>query len=188
MAEKKQGISEESKQAMLKMFEVSLLLDKYDDIFSSFDPRSFCERALSYDFLEASKRATRDKPSGQIELKLRVPKKKRKLADEKIIKKRFKEYFRYHHDLHLLHLKKIMTESIAFILAGIIFMFFASLLLFKYPNKTFFISFIIILLEPGGWFFFWEGLSQIIFDLRVKKTELDFFKKMSSCTVDFVGY
>jgi len=188
MSGKKGEISEEAKQRLLRMFEVSLWLDTYEDIFSDFDPRPFAERALSYDFLEASKRATRDKPSGQIELKLLIPKQKRDLVQESTIRRRLKEYFDYHHDLHLSSIKKMLWEGFAFIFCGVTLMFLASYILFMYHEKTFFINFIIILLEPGGWFLFWEGLNQVIFESRVKRSESEFFKKMSNCKINFVAY
>ena len=52
---------------------ISLILDDYNDLFSDFDPRHYSERALSDDFLAESKRASRDKPAGSLEVKFLVP-------------------------------------------------------------------------------------------------------------------
>ena len=65
------------KQNFLKLSQITLTLDKYGDIFSDFDPRSYIERALSIDFLSEIRRASREKPNGVIELKMLIPKKVR---------------------------------------------------------------------------------------------------------------
>ena len=64
------------KEALLEKSEMSLLIRDYGDIFSSFDPRFFSEKALSDDFLLEAKRSARDK-KGIYELRFLVPKAKR---------------------------------------------------------------------------------------------------------------
>jgi hypothetical protein len=48
--------------------------------------------------------------------------------------------------------------------------------------------FLIILFEPGGWFFFWEGLNLIVFDSKELNEDLRFHKKLSKCDMTFVPY
>ena len=86
-------------QKLKEMFNISLLLDTYDDIFSDFDPRSYSQRALSDDFLLEAKKASRDKVSGKIELNFLVPAAARDIKQEAIIKKRLREHFRKHYDV-----------------------------------------------------------------------------------------
>ena len=50
--------------------EIPLWLDNYNDLFSDFDPRHYSNRALSQDFLEELKRASRDKQTKTVNLKL----------------------------------------------------------------------------------------------------------------------
>ena len=87
--------------ASFKEANISLILDSYEDIFSSFDARRHSEKALSTDFLDEAKRASRDKDSGSIELKLLIPKNKRQLGEEIIIKKRLKRHFQHHYNMVL---------------------------------------------------------------------------------------
>ena len=54
----KKEMSDEEKQKILEMSEISLILDTYDDMFSSFDPRPYSQRALSEDFLSEAKDTT----------------------------------------------------------------------------------------------------------------------------------
>lgn len=62
---------------ILKMSEISLMINDYQDIFSSFDPRPYAERALSVDFLDEAKRASAEKEFGNIQLRLIISKKKK---------------------------------------------------------------------------------------------------------------
>ena len=177
-----------AKWRTLKMSEIGLALGNYDDIFSDFDPRPYSERALSDDFLLEAKKASKEKASGTIELKFLVPKDKRSIEHESTIKKRLREHFRKHHSIMHNEVRKIVQGGISFVIAGIILMFIATLIMFKYSDKTILTNFLIILMEPGGWFFFWEGLGQIIFEAKNKKPDLEFYEKMSRCEISFFSY
>ncbi len=164
--------------------EVKLLLREYGDIFSSFDARQFETRALSVDFLDELRRATREKDHHLI-LYLSIPANKRNLSDEKIIKTRLLAHFKRHAALLFQEKKEIIKEGIWFVLAGILLMFFATAILFKQYNAYFLMSFLLILLEPAGWFLFWEGLNHAIFDPRKKSAELTFYQKLSHVHIHF---
>lgn len=177
-----------NKQKLINMAEISLVLDSYDDIFSDFDPRSYSERALSDDFLSETKRASRDKAKGTIELNFLIPENMRKVKYEQLIKKRLKDHFKKHHQLILEENRKLIKRGVIFIMAGVVVMFLASYITTRYTDKNLFISFMTILLEPAGWFFFWEGLRQVIFETKTKKAELDFYDKMAKCDINFFSH
>ena len=168
--------------------EISLWLDTYDDIFSDFDPRPYSERALSDDFLMEAKRATRDKPAGAIELKLLLPENQRDSNKEAIIKHRLKEHFQKHNREFKGKRKKLALQGIAFVLFGIILMFIASLILFKSQQDSLIRSFLIVLLEPAGWFLFWEGLNLVIFESKKIQPDFLFYEKMSRSQTQFNTY
>jgi hypothetical protein len=178
-----------SKRVERKRFQrtISLSLDDYNDIFSDFDPRSASVRALSVDFLEEAKRASMDKDEG-LELNLLIPKEKRSFRKERIIEHRLRNHFEKHHRI----LKKedlgLTKKGILFVVTGILFMIAAAYVLINYSNKTTLTHFFVIFLEPAGWFFFWEGLSMIIFKPRDKKTELAFYKKLANAKINFASY
>ncbi|PKP55866.1 MAG: hypothetical protein CVT89_07405 [Candidatus Altiarchaeales archaeon HGW-Altiarchaeales-2] len=178
---------EDEKEKLLKLSEVSLILDTYDDIFSDFDPRPYDERGMSDDFLAEAKKAVKKKSSETIELKFLIPANKRNISDETIIKKRLTEHF----NNELGHLnkrrRKIMKEGGIFITFGIVLMFIATFLLFG-AEKDLLTSFIIVVMEPAGWFLFWEGASIAIFESRKITPELEFCEKMSNCEISFLAY
>jgi len=184
----KDPISAGEKQRLLKKSEISLWLDHYDDIFSDFDSRPYSERAISEDFLNETKRASRDKPSGQIELKFLIPIHQRNMGHEALIKKRLHEHFKKHHMLKHQEVRSMLNKGLFFVVTGIVLMFGASYLLFTDSDKNLAQNFLIILLEPAGWFFFWEGLRQVIFESKSYKKELEFYEKMARIEIEFTSY
>jgi hypothetical protein len=167
---------------------ISLMLDEYDDIFSGFDPRPYSERAISVDFLSEAQRASVDKPTGQTMLVLLMPEKLRDLRVESVIKRRLRSHF----DRHFKRLKKsragIIRGGFSFFLLGIVIMFLASFILYNYPSGDLLVSFLIILFEPAGWFLFWNGLEQILFESKKLLPELEFNKKMARADIIFQSY
>jgi len=173
---------------LLAKSEVSLVLAKYDDIFSSFDPRPYSERSLSVDFLAEAKRATRETDKGELELRILVPVAQRRVEKESAVRKRLREHFRKHADLLEREKRGVSNQGLFFIIFGIIFMFVAAYILFKNDAKSLFREFTIVLLEPGGWFLLWEGLDLIIFKSKEGKADLEFYRKMSRADISFSHY
>jgi Fe2+ transport system protein B len=179
---------EEEKADAFRMSKISILLDDYNDLFSDFDPRHYSERALSDDFLIEAKKASADKTSGNITLNFLIPSKLRKTETEKIIKRRLREHFKKHFNFLQNEIRKIVTLGVYFVIFGLFLMFLATLLLIKFPVQTLFKNFLVVVFEPAGWFFFWEGLNQIIFEAKTKKPDLEFYRKMSQCEITFLDY
>ena len=172
----------------LKMSNIPLWLDAYDDIFSDFDSRPYSQRALSDDFLAEAKRASRDKVSGKIELQLLMPNKKRDKKLEDLIKRRLRGHFTKHFKMLSNEKKKIVNLGLSFFTVSIFIMFFTTLILFRYQQTSMFFTFLSVLLEPAGWFLFWEGLNTTIFGSKELDSDLAFYKKMTNCEVTFWSY
>lgn len=181
-------MKKEVKQKLLELSKISLWLDDYNDIFSDFDSRPYEQRALSDDFILEAKKASRDKVSGNIELNLLVPKRKRNSHHENVIKKRLRDHFKKHHTLFHEEIRKVIQQGAGFILLGIVLMFISTFIFFEYPHKNISMDFLVVILQPAGWFLFWEGLNLIIFESKNKKPESDFYHKMSVCEVHFMSY
>ncbi len=166
---------------------IVLVISDYNDIFSNFDPRSYSVRSLSVDFIDETKRASIDKAIGGLKLQLIVPGRLRDQDLEIVIKRRLKAHFKKH--LKKIHIqnRRMIHKGIAFIIAGAATMFLATLFLFRYAEQDMFKHFMLILLEPAGWFFFWEGLNLIIFETEHKKPEEEFYKKMAACAIKFAS-
>jgi hypothetical protein len=166
---------------------ISLKLANYDDIFSDFDPRPYSDRALSVDFLGEAKRASIDKPSGQIELRLMVPKRLRNRQMEGVIEKRLRNHFERHANKIKQQNKNIIRNGIIFTSSGIIIMLVASLILFTSSQSNIFTHFLIIMFEPAGWFLFWEGLDQVVFESKKTRPDLEFYEKMANSHINFLS-
>jgi hypothetical protein len=170
----------------LKQGNISLILDSYNDIFSSFDPRNYLERALSDDFLDECKRAARDKENA-IELRLLIPKNQRNLKEEWKIKKRLHEHFAHHSRLEEKEIKKLKWEGMSWFGLGTVFILSVAYL-HKLDITGFIPILLITMLEPAGWFSFWEGLGKIFITAREKSPNLEFYEKMSKAEINFTEY
>ena len=179
--------TKEETEKLLQQSEISLLLDSYDDIFSDFDPRPYNQRALSQDFLAESQRAARDKASGQIQLKFMILGSRRDAVHEALIKKRLKEHFKKHLEEARAQVNQVIRQGVVFAVIGIVLMFAATLVLFRSPETTMLTSFLVIFLEPAGWFFFWEGLNLVIFESKKMRPNLKFYEKMAKSELSFLS-
>jgi hypothetical protein len=140
------------------------------------------------DFLGEAKRASIDKPSGQIELRLLIPKKIRKAEIEEVIEKRLRGHFERHAKKVSEQNKKILRNGLIFTASGILIMLVATFTLFVgYSQSNFFTHFLTILFEPAGWFLFWEGLDQVVFESRKTKPEMEFYEKMIKSDIIFLS-
>ncbi|MFH1256282.1 MAG: hypothetical protein V1494_03225 [Candidatus Diapherotrites archaeon] len=180
--------TQEQIELLAKLSKISLWLDDYNDIFSDFDPRSYSERAMSEDFLNEAKRRIKENPSGITELSFLVPAGKRDQKAEEIIKKRLRAHFK----LQFSRLKKESFNStkkgLLLVFLGIITMFIATYVLLQIKADDLWSNFLVILLEPAGWFLFWEGLGIAFFRQKKESEDLEFNRKMAKCKVSFAEY
>jgi hypothetical protein len=176
-----------NEQKLLALSEISLQLDTYNDIFSSFDPRPYTSRLLSIDFLEEAKRASRDLPFGNIEIKFLIHEGMRSIGKEALIRKRLREHFIKHNQEKRLEYRRFLQKGWMFVFAGLVLMLGAAYMLFKNWH-TLGAGFLLILLEPAGWFFFWEGLDIVLLDSKSKKPDMEFYRKMADCKITFTSY
>lgn len=172
---------------LLQKSEISLWLDTYDDIFSDFDPRPYNERSLSIDFMDEAQRASREKGEETIQLKLLIPTQQRNTSQETLIKKRLKDFFKKKAEEKDKEIRKLVTSGVLFTLLGVVLMIFATALAF-YEEHAFFATFLLILFEPAGWFFFWEGMGLVIFEAKKLRPAQQFYDKMKKCDIKFWGY
>jgi hypothetical protein len=170
----------------IKEANISLIINSYTDIFSDFDPRPFQERALSDDFLQECRRAARGKNEA-LELRILVPKVLRNQREEWKIKKRLKDHFEHHSKIADKEIRSIKREGISWFILGTFF-----IMSFTYLEESAFHGFLIqiikTMLEPAGWFSFWEGLGKIFITAREKTPEFDFYQKMSKAEINFAEY
>jgi hypothetical protein len=165
---------------------ISLILDSYHDIFSSFDPRPFGERALSIDFLDECKRAAREQENG-IELILSLPRNKRSIGDELKIRKRLKEHFHKHFLEKQSAINRVKREGGMWIFIGS-FLLILDTFMKTYIPESFLMNLVTILIEPASWFSFWEGLGKIFIHSKDNEPDFIFYRKMASANISFRSY
>ena len=165
---------------------ISLILDFYDDIFSDFDPRDYSEKSLSDDFLAECKKAAIDKKN-KLELRLLVPKQKRNLIEEVLIKKRLREHFHKHFKEEKTELNKIKLFGLLWFLLGTL-VIIGGTFLYPYRENNFFYTLVFIISEPASWFFFWEGLYKIFIISKKSLPYYNFYRKMSNSEIHFIDY
>lgn len=178
--------AEKTQESSLREGNISLILDNYEDIFSDFDPRPYTERAMSDDFLAECKRAVRDKTTKEgIELRLLVPDKLRKPAEEAKIKKRLKDHFQKHYNTKQKEQKTERKHGMLWFLAGVTLITASAMF---YDKEGFLFSLIVVVLEPAGWFTTWSGLDKLFSKMLNKQPDIDFYEKMAKVEIKFHSY
>ena len=184
---KQEQVSDESKKSLLKLAEISILLDSYDSIFSDFDPSPYSERTLSDDFIMQSKKLSRNKSGKKIALNLLLPKNKRNYVDEKIIIKSLHSYFKSVHQELTFEVREINKRGFYLTVTGIILMMAASYISYLNTQK-FHIHLLLVLFEPAGWFLLWAGLDHLVYSSKETKKDLSFYSKMTKSEIEFNTY
>ena len=172
---------------VIQTAEMALWLDGYDDIFSDFDPRPYSERSLSDDFLLEMKKAAYGRGRDSDELKFLLSPEVRNHHLEEKIKERLRHSFESHYRELLQEKRKTIKRGIWFVAAGVLLMFLASLAS-TFIDEGFSSNFLVILLEPAGWFLFWEGLARAMYKAEELKPEIDFYHKMARSKISFISY
>ena len=180
-------INPAQQQSLLKLAEVSILLDSYDDIFSDFDPSEYSERTLSDDFILQAKNFSRSKSGNKMSLRLLLPANKRKEQEEKVIVNRLHFYFKSAHQTMKAEVKRANTRGLILTLIGIIIMIAASYISFMKSEK-YHIHFLLVLFEPAGWFLLWTGLDHLVNSPKETKKDLDFYLRMTKSEIKFFTY
>ncbi len=170
----------------LREANISLVLNSYDDIFSDFDPRGYGEKALSDDFLSECKRASRDKIDDTIELRFLMPRNKRNIKDEELIKQRLSEHFKKHSTEKYKNIRSFKRQGFFWIFLGIIIIVTSVIVSFNFES-TFFEA-VLKIFEVPSWFLIWEGLGKIFIHAKDRLPEYEFYKKMSLANIGFFNY
>ncbi len=161
--------------------DILLVLHSYEDIFSDFDPRPHTQKAISGDFLLACKKASIDKE--KVDLKLFVPKQKRKSKEETKIKRRLREHFKRHCKGKKKEIMKLKLSGVFWILIGSAMMILSVFLIGM--KASFLFHLLMTLAQPSGWFFLWEGLRKVLITPNEKRPDYIFYKKMANSEIYF---
>lgn len=160
---------------------ISLVIGSYAELFSSFDPRPYSEKAVSHDMLTELKHASVDKKEG-FDLKLILPENQRSSKAEFEVKKRLTEHFSKHLKEKRNEFLKEKKEGWMWVGIGALAMIIASLF---FSKEEYIYKLLITFLEPAGWFFMWDGLEKVFILSKTKLPDYEFYKKMYSATIKF---
>ena len=164
--------------------EISIWMDKYNDVFSNFDPRPFSERSLSDDFITEVQKLSSRKQRGEIKLKFHVLEDQRDRELENIIAVSLSSHFnQVTQELKTEH-KQILRKGYLFLASGFALISFIFLLTLV-PRGKEYMNGIILILEPVGWFTTWTGLDFIFQNSRKNKPAIDFNIKMAASKITF---
>jgi hypothetical protein len=177
----------ETAERLRAQSEISIWIDTWDDIFSDFDPRPLSQRALSIDFLDEAKRASREKRDGQLVLHILAPTAIRSAQNEGMVRKRLKEHFAKHAEQQRDGQRAIARKGYWFVLVGTIILLAATCAAFFGPD-TFWNEFLVILLEPAGWFTVWNGFDFIVLQPRSVQGDVDFYARMAAAEIKIDAY
>ncbi len=168
----------------MKLAEINIQINSYNDIFSDFDPSAYPERTLSDDFILQAKEISKNKGGTHMLLRLLLPANQRHTPDEKLILKRLYTYFKSVHQQLKSEARKTTTRGLILILIGTITMIAASYISFIKPDK-YHVHLLLVLFEPAGWFMLWVGLDHLVYSSKETKKELDFYYRMAKCEINF---
>jgi len=173
-------------EGILNSARLSIWLDTYDDIFSDFDSRDYPERALSDDFIHEARKMIKEKPDGQVELKLLMPEALRNPKTETIITNSIHRQFSHFARRIKTEMKNIRLQGILMCAIGFVLMIIAAYLI-TLINKIFYVSALQVIIEPAGWFLVWTGFDHIFNSFRKRSPEYMFNKKMADSDIIFLS-
>lgn len=177
----------EERIKLLRLSEISIWVDTYDDIFSDFDSRTYAHRTLSDDFLFEVKKISKENRKGSLELKILIPEGMRNTREESVIRSRLHQYFQDQTIAMDSNLARLKRKGVFLAVFGMICMITAAYL-HRLQSDQFWISAVIVLLEPLGWFSVWNGGDIFMSQLDELKPDGVFFRKMSTASIKFMTY
>lgn len=168
--------------------EISIWLDKYDDLFSEFDSSSFKARTLSDNFLtEVRKLVHEAQDAKNIELKFNLMQDEPNVETEALIIKNMHDYFASKAKAAKDEMTSTLRKGGLLSLAGFALITFLILVGHTWSN------FILLkgaemMLDPFGWFLVWNGLDMVFVQSKKEQPTVDFNLKMTSAKLTFMAF
>jgi len=176
----------ESGKSIKNIREMSIAIDDWDDVFSDFDPRPLGEKALSEDFIYEIKKRYRETPQGRFLISIYAPQGLKNEKSEKVVIQRLKRHFKHRSLSRQKELKRIRLRGFIFVLMGIAFLGFLTLITYFKFFSDLAIELLGIIFMPLGWFGVWEGFSKIVDSSPMLIREELLFDKLSKAQYRFV--
>lgn len=164
---------------------VEVALDKYSDIFSTWDPAPFKRRELDPD-LELYLEGSSDEIPYRypIELCFTLPSDKRNPHMEQEVRNGLKNSFVFKRYLLSKEIKQTNTRMVMYLFIGFGFLLAGTLLSHHFEGKLL-LSLLADGLFIGGWVFIWEAVSLFFFTNRELYDRYRTYKRLQSAPVIF---
>ncbi|HEU4717291.1 MAG TPA: hypothetical protein VFU15_05645 [Bacteroidia bacterium] len=166
--------------------DLNIWIDTYDDLFSDFDPRPFSERVISDDFLGELNKLTNERDDFVKVVRFQIPQKNRDEKSEKIIMERLAFDFKRQFAVFSAEVKANYGRGAAMTAAGFLLLACA-VLVNAIESQKLWHNFLLIILQPAGWFFVWTGLDRIFFGGKPSKRKRDFYERLAKSKIEFVA-
>lgn len=170
-----------------KFNDISIWVDKYEDLFSDFDSRDFTGRTLSDDFIMEVRKLVREMPSENIELKFNLMEEQRDPDTEAIIIHNIHEQFSYFAKIVQDEMKQVLRHGVILSVSGFLLIIFL-IYLSNLATHGSLLNGVQVALEPVGWFLTWTGLDMIFQQSKKEKPTIDFNLKMARAQLTFSSF
>lgn len=165
---------------------ITISIDNFDDIFSDFDSREFTQRDVSDDFLNELKKKTIDIEFPLTEIRLELPVNEKKTEQEIIITKRLHQFFKIQLAKHERYLSKVQIRGFTFLILGMALLFLAGYSI-SLIERNWMKNAVMVITEPGGWYFAWNGLEKLFSKTEKQIPDLEFYKKINRAKIFFIA-
>ncbi len=167
-------------------YKLEIKVSKYEELFNSLDPAPLRKRDLDHDFVKYLEDFSDDIPlKYQIQLDIYLP--ETQLEDSKA--ERVSTAIKSYYNFMLLDCKKkicaFQKEAAVFVVVAIVLLFCA-FYIGNAVKTNYFFKIVIEGFNIGGWVFFWEALSILVFKIRkiVKKSKK--YQRILDAEVNFL--
>lgn len=167
--------------------DISIWLDKYEDLFSQYDSSELKARTLSDNFLEEMRKMVRKVPASGIELKFNLMQSAPDAQNEALIGDNIHDYFTCHAKAAQQEKADIIRSGMVRIVAG--FALITCLLMVRNKwSAVLALHGLEMMLDPLGWFLIWTGLEMVFVQAKKEQPAIDFNLKMATAKLTFITF
>lgn len=167
--------------------DISIWLDKYEDLFSHYDSSELKARTLSDNFLEEMRKMVRKVPASGIELKFNLMQSAPDANTEALIGDNIHDYFTCHAKAARQDKAEIIRSGAIRIIAGFALITFLLIVRNKW-SAVLALHGLEMMLDPLGWFLIWTGLEMVFVQAKKEQPAIDFNLKMATAKLTFITF
>jgi hypothetical protein len=167
--------------------DISIWLDKYEDLFSNFDAANLKARALSNSFLAEIHKLVHAGEAGNIELKFNIMLDQPNAEAETFITENIHSYFARRAETARYDKRVILRRGWIYTILG-----FAINTILIALGQTWDTELAVkgveLMATPIGWFLVWNGLDLVFVQAKKEQPVIDFNQKMTTAKLTFISF